>query len=402
MTITTGSGIARFMACRAFSVLPKVWHESDVYATGGQERHDYLERISNGMPAEESLELVAPEHRESCAEIDLVNLAADLRLAAEVTLVYHPPTDTARILGQGLRRDYREVAEDEVPMTLDLVGVNLERRAGTVKDYKSGWLRVTEAQSNWQILGGALALARVYDLRRVDGELIFVRPGQPVRRDAAEFTSFDFLAAAAELREAHGRAVSDRAAHARGEHVEPTEGPHCRHCPSAWSCPAKVGLIRAAMSGELAASIVPADAARMRPRIKEAIKLLQAADAQVVARAAAEPIRVERHDDGTETWLGEVIGEGNRKIDAKIGIPVAAAELKVKPEDAAAFIEQVAKIEITQSKLEDAVKARVPRGQGAATLRRVLKAIEDAGGITRPLTKSIELYTVTPLAKTGT
>ncbi len=392
--MTTGSGLGRFVGCRASSVLPKVWPASDVYSTAGQAKHSYLERISGGMAPDESLALVEQEHREVCAELDLGQLEHDLKLAAEVTLVYHPPTDTARVLGQGLARDYRGVADDEVAMTLDLTGVDAHRRRGTVKDYKGGWLHVTATPDNWQIKGGCLALARVHDLHEVDGELVFIRPGQDVRRDRATFTAFDLLAAAAELREVHARAVTDRAAYARGEHVEPTEGPWCRYCPSAWACPAKTGLIRAALAGELVAPPTPADAARLRPRLKEAIKLLAAVDAQIVARAAVEPILVERTDDGAEVWLGEVIGEGNRKIDAKIGIPIAAAELKVAPEDAAAFIEQVAKLEVTQTKLEDAIKARVPRGHGAATMRRVLKAIEDAGGVTRPVTRSVELHTL--------
>lgn len=394
MTIATGSGTERAVNCRASSVLPRAWPASNVYAAGGHERHGYLERISNGTDPDEALALVHPDHRASCEEIDLVNLAPDLQLAAEVTLVYRPATDEAYVLGQGLARDYREVAEDEIPGTLDLVGVNLERRHGQIKDYKSGWLRVTDAANNWQIKGGALALARAYDLDTVTGELIYVRPGQPIQRDRAEFTPSDLLLAAAELREFHARALADRAAYARGEHVEPTEGTWCRYCPSQWCCPARVGLIRAALAGDLKAPVVPADAARLRPRIKEAIKLLGALDAQIVARAAAAPIKVEDNEDGTATYLGEVVGEGNEKLAAKVAIPIAAQILKVPPEETAAFIEEVANLDVTKKALAAAIKKRVRHGEAAATERRILAEVRAAGGAVRPPTKSVELYTV--------
>lgn len=391
--LATGSGLARFVYCRASSVLPRIWRAADEFATGGRERHAYLERISNGMSPEESLELVAEEHRDGCAEIPLDKLARDLRLASEVTLVYRPADNSARILGYSLDRDYRGVEDDEVPMTLDLVGVNKERRRGTVKDYKSGWQPVTAARENWQILGGALALARIYDLDEVEGELIFVRPGQDPHRDSATFKSLDLLAATIELREAHARAQRDREAYARGEHVEPSEGPHCTYCPCAWACPAKVGLIRAALGGDLRSSVVPAEAARLRPRIREAIKLLKAADAQIVARAIAEPIHVETNADGTETVLGEVVGEGNEKLDAKIVLPIAAEVLNVPPDEAGKFIEELADLEVTKTSLEKVIAARVPRGQGAATKRRILAKAKEAGGVTRPVTRTVELYT---------
>ena len=50
----------------------------------------------------------------------------------------------------------------------------------------------------------------------------------------------------------------------------------------------------------------------------------------------------------------------------------------------------------TKKQLEAAIKNRVPRGQGASTLRAVLKAAEAAGGITRPKKHEVDLYRSSP------
>lgn len=389
----TGSGIERAVNCRFSSAGPRVWYESTSAATLGTAIHAYLEALANGATPEDAELAVAEEHRAACAELDVGSLSHDLRLSAEVTLVYSPATDTARVLGQALARDYSAVAPDEIPMTLDLVGVDLANHRGAVKDYKSGRGHVTPARHNWQTLGGAVALSRAYDLDEVDAEILFTRPGEPIRRSRHTHTTADLMAAARHLRIVGERAAADRATFAAGRHVEPTEGSWCRYCPCAWACPAKTGLVRQALAGELTAP-TPADAVRLLPRLKAASKALEAIVTQVHALAAVDPIRVEAHDDGTETWFGEVIEPGNEVIDAAIAIPVAAAELGVT--DAAAFITEVATVKVSKSALEDAAKARAGKGQGAATMRRVLAAIRAAGGASKPPRKSIQLYTVRP------
>lgn len=392
--LSTGSAFGRFIACLAYSVLPRVWVKSSEDSEAGRARHAYLERISKGLAPEDSLALVAEEHQETCAQIDLDTLADDLQLAPEVTLAYNPGTDTGRIVGQGLDRDYSDVTLDELPMTADLVAVDLEARRGTVKDYK--YREAPPALVNWQLKGIALALARAYDLDEVDVELIFLGLGQ--RRDRAVFTASDLLLASVELREAQDRALAARAAYARGEHIEPIEGPHCKYCPCAWTCPAKTGLIRAALGGELRAPVDPSEAARLRPRIKEAIKLLTAIDDQIKERAEEQPILVERAEDGTETWLGAITEPGDEKLDAKIVIPIAARVLDVAPEDTDAFVAEVATMKLTKKALKKAISDRVLRGAGAATERLILAEATAVGGVSRPITTTVDTYTVRPSA----
>lgn len=387
--IATGSSLERLVRCRASSALPRVWRESSDDAEAGTARHAYLERIANGATPDESLAQVPEAHRATCAAIDLDDLAGELRMSAEVALAYRPSTDTARVLGQGLARDYSAVAEDEIPLTVDLAGIAPDRVE--VGDYKTGWRTLPPAAVNWQMRGGALALARAFDRDEAGATLIYVRDGAVIRRDRAEFDALDLLGFAADLRRAWDRALADRES---GAHVEPTEGPWCRYCPAAQSCPAKVGLIRAALAGELSGPVTTATAAALYPRLDDAIKLLGKVKAEIVAMAAKEPILLSAAPDGTETWLGEVVGEGNERLDATIAIEAAATVLSVPPDELAAFQREVADLSVTKSALEAAAKKRAPRGKAATAMRTILDAVRTRGGASRPVKRGVEVYTV--------
>src|SRR5690606_21027631 len=119
-----------------------------------------------------------------------------------VTLVYSPATDTARVLGQGMERDYSTVGEDEIPMTIDLAGVDLDAGRGVIRDWKSGWAKLSPTRRNGQMIFNSLALARAYDLDEVDAALVYLREGVPVRRDFHVFEAADFVIAAGEVRAA--------------------------------------------------------------------------------------------------------------------------------------------------------------------------------------------------------
>lgn len=390
--IATGSSLERLVRCRASSTLPRVWRESSEFAERGTAIHGYLERIAEGADPAASLAAVPAEYRETCAAIDLDSLAGELRMSAEVALAYRPATDTARVLGQSMARDYSAVADDEVPMTIDLAGVAPDRvEAG---DYKTGWRTLAPAADNWQMRGSALALARAFDKDDAGATLIYVRDGAVVRRDRAEFDAFQLLGFAADLRRAWVRALADRAAAARGEHIEPSEGSWCRYCPCEQSCPARVGLIRAALAGELTGPVTAEIAGRLYPRLDDAIKLLGKAKAEIVAMAAKEPIHLATAPDGSETWLGEVVGEGNEKIDPTIALDAAATVLSVPPDELAEFQLEVADISVSKTSLEAATKKRAPKGKAAAAMRAILDAVRKRNGATRPTRRGVEVYTV--------
>jgi hypothetical protein len=404
--ISTGSGLEREINCRAATVLPRNWSDSSTDAARGTELHNHLERVNLGTPPTESLDMVDPKHRGACEAVDLDALKGDLALSPEVTLVYNPFTDTARVLGQSLERDYSGVTEDEVPMTLDLVGVNLQAGVGAVRDFKSGWGKLTPALRNWQILGGSLALARVYDLDTVDGQLIHLRDGVSIRRDSASFTAADFAVAAGELRIFADRKAADRARFAAGEYIEPTEGSWCKYCPSAWTCPAKTGLIRAAISPDgipesRVTPLTPETAVQAWHAINRAMPMLQQLKTAIMALASGRPLLLEVQEDGTEVWLGEDEVLGNEKLDGKISV-AAAAEILLgdDPEKLAAGLAalqaEIADLKVTKKKLTDAVKDRVARGTATKTAERIFKLVRDRGGATRETKREVRVFTRKP------
>mgnify|MGYP001595498759 CR=1 FL=1 len=396
MSFATGSGLERAVNCRASSALPRVYAESTEAATLGTAIHAYLEALAGGTPPEDALLVVAEEHRTACAELQVESLSHDLTLSAEVTLVYHPATDTARVLGRALDRDYSTVGPDEIPMTLDLVGVDLEHHRGAVKDYKSGRGAVAPARRNWQTLGGALALSRVYDLDEVDAEILFTRPGEPIRRSRHTHTTGDLMAAAHHMRIVAERAEADRDTHAAGRHVEPTEGPWCRYCPCAWSCPAKVGAIKLAAGLDTGMALTPANVGDVWTLVERGTAALKTLKSRMMSIAAEQPLLVAVDAEGTETWLGKVASEGNEKLEPNIAIAVAATVLGIEPDGMAMFQREIASFEVTKKAIEEAVRlpGRVKRGQGAKTIAAILEGVRARGGATRATREAVELYTI--------
>lgn len=394
MTVTTGSGIERTVNCDASAVLPRVWRSSSTWAARGTEVHAYLERISNGMEAAESLLLVAEEHRGACESVDLEAIRPELQLSAEVALAYNPVTDTARVLGASLERDYSSVTEDEWPLTIDLAGLAPE--SAVIGDWKTGWAKLARTRGNWQMRGAAIALARAFDRDQVDAQLVYLREGRMAWRDRATFDAFELAGIAAELRATHERVLADRATHAAGGHVEPTEGPWCRYCPSWSSCPAKAALVRWALTGEAdQRPIAVGDLVEALTRVREGKKALEQVEKAILA-TISEPMLVEVADDGTETWLGPHQKPGNEKLDAAIAVDVAMDVLSIPAEQRPAFTAEVTTI--TKSAIEKAVKDRVARGAGARTMETILGAVRAKGGATRPTSESVGIYTTRPKA----
>lgn len=396
--ITSGSGVERTVHCDASGVLPKHYEAGNVYSDGGTEKHAYLERISNGATPAESLELVPEEYRPACEEIDVESMG-ELKLSAEVTIVYRPESGTARILGQGLSRNYAGVGDDEIPMTLDLVGVDLEAHRGEVVDHKFGWSQRMPAPLNWQIKGGALGLAKVYDLDEVGGTLLLHREGRPTPyRDRAVFGAADLLVAEDDLRRTFDRVLRNRERYARGESVAATEGSWCKYCPSFWECPAKLGAVKAALAVTDDHPITVADVGKVWALVDDGMKALKAVKTRLIAMASVQPLLLGVEPDGTELWLGSTEVEGNERLNAKVVLD-SAVEVLTKMglsgvDDS--FRLAASKLEVTKKGLEAAIKDRVPRGQGASTMRAVLKAAESAGGITRPVKHEVDLYRSSP------
>lgn len=385
--VATGSGIERAMNCDAASVLPRVWSESSVYAQRGTAIHAHLERLAHGMTEAESLALVDVEHRDAAATVDTASLADDLTLSPEVALAYRPSDDTARLIGQGLARDYSTVALDEIPLTIDLAGKRQDH--GVVRDYKTGHRNVTRAGVNWQMIGAALAVSRTWDLDEMEAEVIYVRPGRDVYRDTARLTGLELAGAAAELRALMPRVERNRARLANGEHVEPTEGSWCQYCPSRFACPAKVGTLRLGLELASGARVIPAgDLVKAREMLRAARREIDRLEKQL-DDTLSTPVMLGSDPDGTQRWYGAHREPGNEVIDGAIAIAAVAAHLK-RPE---AEIHDALIGAVTKKKIAALAAKVAPYGAIAATERSLLAAIAAAGGITRPDVERVGHFT---------
>lgn len=386
--VATGSGIERAMNCDAASVLPRVWHESSTFAARGTAIHDHLWRLAkDGLTVEASLALVDEDHRAAAATIDTASLADDLTLSPEVALAYRPADDTARLIGQGLARDYSTVALDEIPLTIDLAGRRQDH--GVVRDYKTGHRNVTRAGTNWQMLGAALAVSRAFDLDEMEAEVIYVRPGRDVYRDTARLSGLELAGAAAELRALLPRVERNRARLANGEHVEPTEGSWCQYCPSRFGCPAKVGTLRLGLEIAAGRQVIPAgDLVKAREMLRAARREIDRLEKQL-DDTLSTPVMLGSDPDGTQRWYGAHREPGNEVIDGAIAIAAVAAHLK-RPE---AEIHDALIGAVTKKKIAALAAKVAPYGAIAATERSLLAAIAAAGGITRPDVERVGHFT---------
>lgn len=402
--ITTGSGIERFMSCRASNVLHRAYNEGGQYATDGIEAHAFLQRVIGGMSRESSLEEVDERFRDSISEIDLEDLDDVLGLTPEMALAYHPEADTARVLGVGIERAYEAagVTEDEIPLTVDVAGLDNKDpfpEVGLVIDWKRGWSRLTPAAQNWQMRGGALALARAFNLDRVRVQLIHLREDRPAYRDRATFGAADLAAFAAEARVRYALARADRTAYkATREEPDATMGSWCRFCPSFHACSAQTALIKRIADVDEIEQLDNDAVATAYRRVRAARAALAKLDTQIHAAAARMPVLIETLPDGAELWLGTTTVTGNRKLDPHI----ARAVVREMLDEAA--VEEVSKHEVAVGRIEAAAKARAPRGQGAAKARAILEEINRRDGVHRPTRHDVDLYKLSrslPPAKSG-
>lgn len=402
---TTGSGIERWMACRVSSVLERAFDEvGSEWAQRGRASHAFLQHVGEGMPAAEALDLVDEEHREACRAIDLEDLRDVLGLTAELSLAYNPTTDTARVLGVALDREYAAagVTEDEIPLTVDVAGLDDPKSpsVGVVYDYKTGWSRRTPAERNWQMRGGALALARAFDLSIVRVQLIHLHENRAAYRDRASFDAADFAMFAAEARVRRELELADREhLRATGERPDATQGAWCNHCPSYHACPAKANLVRTIL-GETEietriAALTDPELALAWKKARQAKQVLERIESSIFGIASQRPVLLERRGDGTEEWLGMTPKVGNLKIDADKARDVVRQML-----DEAA-VDEVSKYTVTQGLIEDAIKKRVPRGQGAAKMRAVLEEMKRTGAATKPTKHEVGIYTIQRALKAG-
>lgn len=144
---------------------------------------------------------------------------------------YDTATGTVVLLPRGEgRAAYDGLPETVICATLDLVRVDEQTRSGEVHDWKTGRTKLPKARDNWQLLFGALLLARAYDLDTVRVYLHTVDEDGELRTSEGEVDALELDGIEAN--------VTRWAREAAGE-PELRPGEHCTglYCPIRATCP---------------------------------------------------------------------------------------------------------------------------------------------------------------------
>lgn len=145
---------------------------------------------------------------------------------------YDTATGTVVLLPKGEgRAAYDGLPDTVICGTLDLVRVDTETKTGEVHDWKTGRTKLPKAKENWQLLFGALLLARAYDLDTVRVYLHTVDEEGDLRTSEGEVDALELDGVEANI-------VAWAREAARSPELRP--GDHCTglYCPIRATCPA--------------------------------------------------------------------------------------------------------------------------------------------------------------------
>jgi hypothetical protein len=372
----TFSKLDRHKACTASAVLDEWPEESGPQADRGNAAHRFLQHVPD-VGADAALSEVPAEFRAWCARINLDDLPLAREHRREIALALNVRTGEARVLDVK-DRAYPDMGPEWIMGTLDVAGVIGDGKTAYVADYKTG----RNAKARMQLVAGVLAWTAVSGLDAGNAEVLHIDDAGDVwRHTQMALDGFDLageLAALREMVEAWHRMRRE------GVVPVPTPGDHCKYCASWKLCPAKVALIRHASEANGVDRLE--QLARNQLQIANVGRALQMADqlkeaagriySEAYGLAAMDgPIQVDEHQA-----LGYHPQATPDELVGSVVHDVVAAEFGVEVANVAV------EMSATKASLKRALdKAResgaIPKGQGAATERRVMAAVSAAGGL---------------------
>lgn len=374
----SGSSLKRVKACLASQFKPHVYQQSD-QADEGTAKHLFLElTIGKGMSVEEAIVPIGPKHRKACLEIDLDAIPKMTEVMAEVTFAFDPLTKTARILGQGLNRDYSGAKSHEIVGTADRFGY-VERDGRViprVDDYKTGGaFDVDPANQNDQIRFLGLCVSLLPELMRGSDviEVSIVRTLGRVKDDPYTMDQFDL---AAELDSALRLSSSLIGIAKSGNVPPPVEGSHCKYCPAFEHCEAKTSMIRKmvnapALTAEgIMSMITHENASQAYARYREIKSVLRKMDMAFRKWAEKNPIKT----SNGKVW-GPVESQA-AEIDPSVAFEVLSELYGIEVAKAACSFDT------SKTAIKNAIASANNRdGSIAFEFSKAMKAIAGAGGI---------------------
>lgn len=361
----SGSKLPIVLACPSAPALPQIDTPPGPPAVAGTIRHRYLELVGQGVAPVEAAAEAPAEFRPFLLAIDPDAIRRGVVTEAAFALDWR--ARSARYLGANLGRRYDLVdpplGPTEIPLTIDVLGVDVGARRGLAEDWKTGRTRYGSPERYAQTAAAAAAAALVWDLDLVDVGLLYVDNASgevwPSRGSLDTWAIEAFLDDLEGAMDAVGEA---RRIVAAGGTPNVTPGDHCDHCPAFKACPAKTALIRQLPAVE-AWQRDPGERQRwiverfgvgyMTPeRLGETWAQLEILDD--VLSALRGEIRGYVMS-GTEIplpngWKISAVESTREELDGRVARDVLAQ--LVSPEDA----EQAVTIEVTKTAIEDAAR----------------------------------------------
>lgn len=371
MTIEiTASALPRIRRCLASIVHPQADFSTDA-AQRGRERHKADE---DAIGAGDLSTLPAT----------VADAVAGMDVFAEVAFALNAATRTARIIGYGVDRDYGVMELFEMPGTCDLLAVAKDKSTVIIGDRK-GYEEVDHPSSNWQTLFYAAAAAIIFKVPSVT-VYIYGQIGEP---RMAVLDSIDLDLFVSELEQLFVRAM---AAEENPKAFE-VPGDHCQYCKGYEDCSKFNALMVAIQNGTVEkklAGLLNLDDDETAGMFYVFAGLLEQlskrVNARLYARAAQRPIPVPDSD----RVFGKRLKPGNRKLDADKTVQAIREILGI--EVAPKFEEIAIERSTSQAAIERAAKKFAGKGQIEKTKERIVKRVDELGGITRGTTESFEEF----------
>lgn len=348
----TMSALPRLLNCTGSTVLPRAENAS-VYADAGNDDHAELaaQVVSGTLPPK--LAAVVP---------------AGAR--AEVKIAYDVATRTSRIIGEGDGRGYGIIGPFEIAGSLDVLATDGD--AVVVVDWKTGYLDVDPAESNWQLWGYGLAAARALGKDSATVRIVYTKTG---RIDEYEIDMLELAAFADRLEDLFAH-VAQLQLMRGNEAVSTREGSWCKHCASKPFCPSKNALL-IQLSGR--GLTVVGDSTMTADKAADAVREFVRVE-QLVRDAKARLIDYVDTNGPIDMGDGDVYGRYIRQGDERLDGAVAVKAIREVVGESAKEFEAVAiKRVVSKAALERAAKAIGEKPKLAAA---VVKRIRDLGGST--------------------
>lgn len=249
----TGSAFHRTERCVASSVLPQDEDDHEEARTEparnqGTVVHRFLERVKLVGADAALLEVPEGELRMICQCLDLSDLPT--HLATEVALCWNWKRRTARELGRNLgHRDYDRLSEppnwdEEIPMTLDLMGCAMADHVGYVGDYKRGHTVYPRPGAFGQTMLGGLAAREVLQCDDMVLEFLYLHSDGSHHTVRDRVSGWDFDAYADRVQQVMESRPPLQALVSIGQSIASHRGDHCTYCRSYKHCSSTVALVK--------------------------------------------------------------------------------------------------------------------------------------------------------------